>query len=207
MTRAERSAKGADKQDWTTPPELWRFGLEVFDAEHFTLDPAGSREASVPAARVYIGARGTVHDIPETELVGTPYTASDGLAVPWSPHVPIWFNPPWGKPIKGVTGGKTITHVWVEKLVHEAQRHARVCALLPCKVETVWWRELVEQADALTILPFRPRFVDPATGKPAGNGWSACALVLFSTNRFDAIRFRKACASRGWAHRRGHWQA
>lgn len=203
----KRSATGADKMDWCTPPELWKFGLEVFGVERFSLDPAGSRESTIPAEVVYIGERGAVHEIPERELLGTPYMATDGLAVPWA-SVPTWFNPPWGKPIKGVTGGKTITHLWVEKLLREAEHgEARVCALLPCKVETEWWRDLVEQADVLTILPFRPRFVDPATGKPAGNGWSACALVLFSANRFDAIRFRKACTSRGWTYRRGNWQA
>lgn len=75
-------------------------------------------------------------------LCSTFYTREDdGLAKPWSGHV--FMNPPYGKTI-----GR-----WMAKAWEESQRGALVVCLVPARVDTRWWHDIVMASGAEVRFP------------------------------------------------------
>lgn len=93
----------------------------------------------------------------------------DGLARHWRGWR-AFVNPPYSR---GNIGK------WCEKCVMEAQRGSLVVALLPCDCSTTWWHKYVMQAYEIRFLPRRVRFIDPATGKPAGAPTFGSVVVIW----------------------------
>lgn len=82
------------------------------------------------------------------------YTAADdGLSQPWKGRV--WLNPPYGRTIP----------LWMAKAAAEVDlgRAELVCCLPPARVDTRWWRDAVDRASLVRILPGRIKF----GGQPA----------------------------------------
>jgi len=185
-------ARSADKKDdWCTPPKLWKFGLDVFGVEQYALDPAANRRATVPAIESCYG--------PEDAA------GQCGLSCDWfslAGHGPIWLNHPWGADRRGTSKSE----IWIGKAVMEARRGCRIIALSPVKIETGWWQDLIATADGIAFIRHRPKFVNPDTGTTAQTGWSAAALSLWSPDRLDRDRFHREAGARNWWSIVGRWR-
>lgn len=81
---------------------------------------------------------------------------NDGLSQPWYGHV--WCNPPYGRQI----------HRWIEKAAAEAALgRCDVVMLLPARVDTVWWHDLVlAYATAVVFFKGRVKFVGAENSAP-----------------------------------------
>jgi phage N-6-adenine-methyltransferase len=87
---------------------------------------------------------------PENAKCPTFYTAEDnGLVQPWAPHV-VFCNPPYGP---------TATARWVRKAYAESLDCATVVLLIPARVDTRWWHEVIDGRAEVRFLRGRLRFV------------------------------------------------
>jgi len=126
------------KQDWRTPPELFRAVTAL--AGGFHLDAAA--DASNALCEDYIG--------PDDGGL-----FRDALAQSWGAlwaGVPlrVWLNPPYGRqlPLFAAEAVKQVT----------ACRSMTVWMLVPARVDTRWWNLLVERADEVRFLAGRVKF-------------------------------------------------
>lgn len=74
----------------------------------------------------------------------------DALLIPqWAS--PAWCNPPYGKGIEK----------WLEKFIEQGEMGVQVVALLPARVETRWWADLVVPHADIIFLTGRVPFERP----------------------------------------------
>lgn len=96
------------KDDWETPQELYDKLDEEFG---FTLDPCATKE-NAKCAKYY-----TLQE--------------DGLAQNWAGEI-VFCNPPYSRRGKNKPGQED----WIKKCYDEAQKGAKVIALLPARTDT-----------------------------------------------------------------------
>jgi len=141
----------APKQDWRTPPELFRL---LDDEFHFTLDAAAD-ETNHLCDR-WLGPGGEVED---------------ALSVPWCwpSGDTIFCNPPYSK--EG-------NPLWAKKFA-EGSADNTIVALINVATSNRWWFDYVVQyASEIRFLVGRVPFIDPDTEKPiAGNRYDSAVIV------------------------------
>jgi phage N-6-adenine-methyltransferase len=90
--------------------------------------------------------------------------AENGLAVDWGAHV-CWMNPPFGREIPQ----------WMLKAHIASLGGATVVCLVPARVDTRWWHEIVQpHADEIHFVRGRIRFVGARYNAPF-----PCAVIVF----------------------------
>lgn len=90
--------------------------------------------------------------------------ATDGLAQSWGSDV-CWMNPPFGRQIQK----------WMHKAHLASLGGATVVCLVPARVDTAWWHDVVEaHADDYEFVRGRLRFVGAPFNAPF-----PCAVVMF----------------------------
>ena len=149
-TPAEVPLRAVEASDeWETPADLFA----ELDAEwHFDLDAAA---------------------LPETAKVARYLTPEDdALAVPWhdgrmQPIPRIWLNPPYGRQLPR----------WVRKARQEAQRGAYVVLLIPARLDTAWWHELVAPSE-VRFLRGRVKFLLNGVVQPAAGPFPVAVVVM-----------------------------
>lgn len=70
---------------------------------------------------------------------------------------PAWCNPPYGNGIE----------LWLEKFIEQGKLGVSIMALLPARVETRWWSELVVPHANIIFLTGRVPFERPDREKPS----------------------------------------
>lgn len=134
--------------EWYTPPDVF----EALAAQHgpFELDPATDPRSPIWAL---VPAHYTAHD--------------DGLRRPW--HGRVWLNPPYGRMI-----GLWVARAAAAVASGEAEL---VCALVPARTDTRWFRAALDAGAEVDFLPGRVRFVRP-DGTPGQAPFASCVLVF-----------------------------
>ncbi len=142
------TATSSASAEWPTPPDVFAFLGAHFGP--FDLDPASTDEN-----------RKALHNF-------TPQI--DGLSQPW--HGRVWLNPPYGRTD---SQGRSIGD-WMRKAAQEARegRAELVCALVPCRPDTAWYRDAVTSAALVRVWPGRIRFGPNPAPFPS-------AVVVFGT--------------------------
>lgn len=84
--------------------------------------------------------------------------AESALARTWTEER-VFCNPPFGDQLVDF-----LAHAAVER--HRAQL---IVFLLPCRLETAWWRRFVAPVAHVDVLPGRVSFLRPDGGRPSGN--------------------------------------
>lgn len=105
---------------------------------------------------------------PHTAKCPTYYTReTDGLAHSWAGHV-AYVNPPYGREISA----------WVRKCADEADAGATCVMLIPARVDTAYWHDVIfPRAAEIYFVRGRVRFeLNGAPGAPAP---FPCAVVVF----------------------------
>ena len=192
------------RDDWTTPPAVWR---PVADVLPLALDAAASAGGPACAPR---------RITPE----------QDALTTPWAPllaDVPpagrgVWLNPPYGR----------VVGAWVQRAQEQALTGLAVVVLIPANTETSYWQEYVVGAPncwGVVFLSPRVRFVLPehVTVKADGNvdedaDWidgatphalgspKGSALLFYLPTARPGFVARAERAVRGWSEPRcAHW--
>ncbi len=155
------AATSSAHRGWTSPPEVLDKLYGVIGGP-FTLDPCsptGDRRAAPVRALVHLTA------------------ADDGLAHDW--HGMVYCNPPYGRDIGRWTAKCRISV--------ESGAAVLVIALLPARVDTLWWhRNVVGHADAF-LIKGRLSFGDGANAAPF-----ASALVAWGMDADTRAAMRRA---------------
>ena len=139
------------RDDWETPPELFRRLHDEFD---FTLDAAASPEN----AKCGKFLSGPCHACDPTAPTQSRALCRCGHCSPWSGTV--WLNPPYGKGLG----------VWIDKAASEALRNlATTVMLLPANSDTAWFRRLWEVASEIRFLSGRVQFVGTTSSNTGGS--------------------------------------
>lgn len=128
----------------------------------------------------------------------------NGLWMPWPQDGLLFCNPPYGRHLSGdvdpsaliVKKDKKTGHVWIEGYgtgwaARMAQHHGEAIYLVPCRVETTWWRTLNDWCDvklqwSSEEFGRRINFVD-AEGAPKKNGSTFASTVFYGGP--NAMRF------------------
>lgn len=123
----------------------------------------------------------------------------DGLAVSWLDEVQapdpldlyavstpvraiqqgvIFVNPPYGRAVKD----------WVRKCIAEANEGAEIVLLTAARVDTRWFHEIFDNADAVCFIKGRLKFVDLNTGETGDPAFFPSALAYWGPHvyRFQA---------------------
>ncbi len=103
----------------------------------------------------------------------------DGLAQDWYGHV--WINPPYGR---------EHNEDWAEKVLEESRRDEvqSITALVPGSVDTDWFQENYGQADVLTFINGRVKFVGEKDHDPSFPSVIATyGLENLNGDYFDAL--------------------
>jgi phage N-6-adenine-methyltransferase len=134
--------------EWETPPDLFA----ELDAEwSFTLD----------AAAIAATAKCPRFLTPD----------DDALAVPWHdgglPLPRIWLNPPYGRALP----------LWVAKARLEASRGAFVVLLIPARLDTRWWHDIVARSE-VRFLRGRVKFLLDGVVQPAAGPFPVAVVVM-----------------------------
>ena len=107
----------SESHDWLTPPELVNALLAFEGRAEFDLDPCCS-ERNIPADMRYA------------------HPEHNGLALPWSGVLTnysplVWVNPPYGN----------LLAKFMAKMAEEAEKGARIWAIVPARTETRYQHE------------------------------------------------------------------
>lgn len=78
----------------------------------------------------------------------------DGLEQPW--HGTVWGNFPYGRGI-----GR-----WVEKAIRESRRGVTIVMLVPARTDSIWFQQLIANADEIRFLSGRVRFEGAENNAP-----------------------------------------
>ncbi len=144
-----------DPDSWNTPPEVLD---RVRCIGPIALDPCGNATSIVNAAVEYRLEHG-----------------EDGLAQSWLTRGLVFVNPPYSR------GNLAM---WADKILHEADQHAEVIALVPAKVETNYWHDVFWRAQGVCFPDHRIRHYVNGVAKGAGRFASA---VCYFGHRVDAF--------------------
>ena len=121
-------------QEWETPADLFK----MLDMEfNFQVDLA-ARDCNTKCKRYYGGSY----------MVGI----GDSLIVDWAlanPDCYCWLNPPYGRGIID----------WVKKCDEEAQKGAKIVALLPARTDTLWFHNHIYRKYETRFLKGRIKFL------------------------------------------------
>lgn len=132
------------QQDWRTPRDLFR-AVDAL-AGGFTLDAAADAEN---------------HLVPRWLGPGS-YRRSDALTCSWVDSYNgerVWLNPPYGRDLPKFAA-KAVAEV-------TAERSLTVWMLVPARVDTRWWKLLMERADEVRFIAGRVRFETAEGAKDA----------------------------------------
>ena len=80
-----------------------------------------------------------------------------GLEADWSYDKINWVNPPFSKLAK-----------WTLKAKQEAQKHAKICLLMPARVSTNYFWENCKDVAEIQFIKKRRRFINQETGEVGG---------------------------------------
>lgn len=145
-----------EKNDYLTPPELVKLGLQLISnvkgtasIDKFDCDVCCSIE-NIPALHYYRDGE------------------TDGLITPWKLY--NWCNPPFDECIK-----------WVAKAYYEQQIGNTSVLLIPVRTECKYWHDyiLYNKNVQITWLKKGFRFLNADSLQPMGVFKNALALVLF----------------------------
>lgn len=104
------------------------------------------------------------------KAVWTPEDVGDGLSMPW--HGRVWLNPPYGRAMRE----------WVERLAE----HGDGIALVPARVDTALFQDVVFKGDAVNFMRGRVRFLLPS-GEEADPAAFPTCLVAFGAGNVAAL--------------------
>lgn len=154
--------KSCKSVEFFTPPHVVAlvraYFLKSTGVDLIDLDPATSEANPTGAASFF---------------TGDPH---DGLLEPWTGHVAIFLNPPYGKEL----------HKWTAKLHEETRFGAHVVALLPGqRFETAYWQRDVfnSRLSAICFIRGRLAFLD-AAGEPQRSNPYGSMLYLYNGDRY-----------------------
>jgi len=162
--------------DWKTPPWLLELVRKVGP---IGLDPA-TDDSNPTEAKLFCTPAGLYC----REVSGQTLKKSDedGLTASWSYDELVYVNPPYSR---------DESPRWAAKLSAEARAGVEIIALLPARVDTVWFHEHVfTQAQALCFLKGRPRF----SGSDGAGKFPS--VVAYYGDRARA--FKRAFEAKGW---------
>jgi site-specific DNA-methyltransferase (adenine-specific) len=127
----------SDRQDWTTPPE-------VFDPLHrefcFDLDAAASADNSL--APSFISKE------------------EDALRTEWGEGRRVWVNPPFG------TKGNGSLKQWVTRAYEQSRKGNLVVILIPARTNTTWFHDICLTHGEVRFIKGRPKFGGAKHGLP-----------------------------------------
>lgn len=126
----------SEKQDWTTPQDLFDGINKEF---HFTLDAAASAE--------------------NTKVAGKFFTKeTNALEQDWGKEV-VWLNPPYGNKSGSLKD-------WVKKSYDASVLGATVVMLIPARTNTSWFHDYCLDKGEVRFIKGRPKFGDATHGLP-----------------------------------------
>ena len=154
MSKINPGLMSSDRPDWNTPLNLLE-RVRAFDS--IGLDPCGNA-GSIVQARI------------EWRLERD----GDSLPKPWGNLGLVYVNPPYGPEITP----------FAQKMVEEGAKGTEIIALLPARVDPVWWQKWITQADAVCFWRGRLKFLGAPSSAPFP---SAVAYWGPRRDRFRAI--------------------
>ena len=150
---ADGVGNSSDQDEWYTPPEIVRAMTAA--GLHYSLDPC------CPG----IGLTPVLADRYLSLIAG-----DDGLAADWSGES-VYCNPPYSS-----------LRLWLNKCAAEAERGARVVALVPARPDTRAWRDNVARRAHVVFLPGRVRFLAPDGLPRPGSSIPRCSGAMASSS-------------------------
>lgn len=108
--------------------------IKAFFGGVIDLDPSADADCNVPAERYFDQEK-------------------DGLKQKWAAET-VYLNPPYGR---------KIGH-WTRKLLFERPNYREAITLLPARVDTKWWDELLEADPVICLIKGRLVFRTPHPG-------------------------------------------
>lgn len=88
----------------------------------------------------------------------------------------IWCNPPFGRGMSD----------WIALFNHWSHRNT-VVALTPSNTETQWWAKAYYSAHRVLLLTGRVQFLDPETGRAAGNNPGGSTVFVFGGTEYPLL--------------------
>ena len=169
--------------DWNTPG--WIVGRTLDQFGQLGIDPCGNEGSLILADRhvwlptVERELRRAAGELPASVVLG------DGLRAQW--RGPVLLNPPFG--------GSRVT-AWLHK-AWDHSADAPVIALLPARVDTKLWHNLI-WPEAAAIAWIEGRLTFPPAIQPAPFPVALVLLSRGSTRARDRAAFVRAFADRAW---------
>lgn len=169
MQKQTQQSMGSSKtDDWGTPPEVLDPIYEHMGG--IALDPASNLRSIVRCTKALT-------------------IVEDGLAHFWHEEVKgldglVYVNPPYGNKVK----------TWVKKAVAEANEGVEIVMLTAARVDTKWFHEIFDSADAICFWKGRLKFINLRTLERTDPAFFPSALAYWGDN---VDRFYEAFDDKG----------
>jgi site-specific DNA-methyltransferase (adenine-specific) len=163
MSAHDKTGVGFGSGEYGTPPELFA----ALNARYqFDYDPFATNENAL--CETYSTKDGTRQKLFDWHR--HPHRNDhDGLSTDWK-NSRVFCNPPYSR---------GLIERCVQKMYEERERAEIVVALLPAATDTRWFQEFILNSCFIEWLPKRVRYIDPATGQPAGSPPQGSIVALF----------------------------